>query len=303
MKIVLNTKGVSKRFKSVEALRDVSIDVSPGERVALLGHNGAGKTTLLRIILGFLRMDAGTVEIAGHTPGSASARRLISYLPENVAFPKMLTGREIVSYYTKLKGLPASEIMPALEKVDLADAADRRCGTYSKGMRQRLGLAQALVGEPSLLLLDEPTTGLDPISRQHFYDLVSDLASRGSAVLLSSHGLSELEAKTDRVAILRKGQLVANAPLAELQHTANLPIRIRVQSTAASVERVHDQFGGKRINGATVEFDCAQPEKMDRLSAISQLGTAVTDVEVSPPSLDEIYRYFSTSENGKEVEQ
>ncbi|MGI9401761.1 MAG: ATP-binding cassette domain-containing protein [Rhizobiaceae bacterium] len=303
MKTVLNTKGVSKRFKSVEALRSISIDVSPGERVALLGHNGAGKTTLLRIILGFLRMDAGTVEIAGHAPGSASARRLISYLPENVAFPKMLTGREIVSYYTKLKGLPASEIMPALEKVDLADAADRRCGTYSKGMRQRLGLAQALVGEPNLLLLDEPTTGLDPISRQHFYELVSDLASRGSAVLLSSHGLSELEAKTDRVAILRKGQLVANAPLAELQNTANLPIRIRVQSTADSVERVHDQFGGKRINGATVEFDCAQPEKMDRLSAISQLGTAVTDVEVSPPSLDEIYRYFSTSENGKEVEK
>lgn len=299
MNMVLHIKGVSKRFKSVDAVDNVSINVSAGERVALLGHNGAGKTTLFRIILGFLRADNGSVTINGNAPGSASARRLVSYLPESVAFPKMLTGREIVSYYAKLKGAGSAEVMPALENVDLAEVADRRCGTYSKGMRQRLGLAQALVGEPKLLLLDEPTTGLDPISRQHFYSLISDIAAKGSAVLLSSHGLSELEAKTDRVAILRRGELVANAPLAELQHSANLPIRIRIQSTSENVERVHDRFGGKRINGAVVEFDCAQPEKMERLSAISQLGRAVTDVDVSPPSLDEIYRYFSVHDDAK----
>ncbi|MRG73944.1 ATP-binding cassette domain-containing protein [Alphaproteobacteria bacterium HT1-32] len=297
MTMILRTTGISKQFGSVQALRDVSLDVAPGERVALLGHNGAGKTTLFRIVLGFIRADAGTADVNGHPPGSPSARRYVSYLPENVAFPKMLTGREVVSYYAKLKSADNAEVAAALEKVDLVDAADRRCGTYSKGMRQRLGLAQALVGKPKLLLLDEPTSGLDPLSRQRFYDLVSDIANAGAAVLLSSHGLSELEAKTDRVAILRRGELVANAPLAELQRSANLPVRIRIRSNLRDVEAVHRALGGDRVNGLSVELSCLQPDKMARLSEISALGDAVNDVDVSPPNLDEIYRYFLTADD------
>tara|TARA_R110000787_G_scaffold262422_7_gene367991 strand:- start:2220 stop:3131 length:912 start_codon:yes stop_codon:yes gene_type:complete len=300
MNMILRAAGVSKQFGSVQALRDVSLDVAPGERVALLGHNGAGKTTLFRIIMGFIPADAGQVSVNGHLPGSTLARQHISYLPENVVFPKMLTGREIVSYYAKLKSADKAEVDIALEKVELVDAADRRCGTYSKGMRQRLGLAQALVGMPKLLLLDEPTSGLDPLSRQRFYDLVSDIANAGAAVLLSSHGLSELEAKTDRVAILRRGALVANAPLAELQRSANLPVRIRIRSNPRDVEAVHQAFGGDRVNGLSVEFSCLQPDKMARLSAISALGDAVNDVDVSPPNLDEIYRYFLTTDETAE---
>lgn len=299
MNKMLHLQNVSKRFKTIEALKTVCLDVTPGERVALLGHNGAGKTTLFRAILGFLKPDTGHISIDGHAPGSTQARRNVSYLPENVAFPKMLTGREIVTYYAKLKAADRSQVMQSLEQVDLADAADQRCGTYSKGMRQRLGLAQALVGTPKLLLLDEPTSGLDPLSRQRFYALISEIASKGAAVLLSSHGLSELEAKTDRVAILRKGELVANAPLTDLKRLANLPIRIRIRSNGDNVDSVHRQFGGQRINGLSVEFDCAQPDKMARLAAISQLGDAVNDVEVSPPSLDEIYRYYSTLGNAE----
>lgn len=299
MNKMLHLQDVSKRFKTIEALKTVCLDVTPGERVALLGHNGAGKTTLFRAILGFLKPDAGHISIDGYAPGSTQARRNVSYLPENVAFPKMLTGREIVTYYARLKAADISHVMQSLEQVDLADAADQRCGTYSKGMRQRLGLAQALVGTPKLLLLDEPTSGLDPLSRQRFYALISEIASKGAAVLLSSHGLSELEAKTDRVAILRKGELVANAPLETLKQSANLPIRIRVRSNGTDVDSVHRQFGGQRINGLSVEFDCAQPDKMARLADISQLGAAVNDVEVSPPSLDEIYRYYSTRGNAE----
>jgi Cu-processing system ATP-binding protein len=299
MIMVLHTNNVSKRFKDVEALKGVSLDVAAGEKVALLGHNGAGKTTLFRIILGFLRTDGGSVSIAGEVPGSRLARRDVSYLPESVAFPKMLSGREIVSFYAKLKSASPDEVDSALEKVDLTDAADRPCGEYSKGMRQRLGLAQAIVGSPKLLLLDEPTSGLDPISRQRFYTLIADIADKGTAVLLSSHGLSELELKTDRVAILRKGELVANGSMAELQKSANLPIRIRVRSNASDVESVHKRLGGVRINGMAVEFDCARPDKMGRLSAISQLGTAVSDVEISSPSLDDLYRYFSTERADK----
>src|SRR5690606_13764887 len=136
------------------------------------GHNGAGKTTLFRIVLGFIKPTSGTLSIAGHAPGSDAARRVVSYLPEQVAFPKMLTGREIVRFYASLKGAASDAVQDVLKKVDLVEAADRRVETYSKGMRQRLGLAQALVGRPGLLLLDEPTSGLDPISRQHFYELI-----------------------------------------------------------------------------------------------------------------------------------
>jgi len=290
------TKAVTKKFKSVVALNEVSISIAPGEVVALLGHNGAGKTTLFRIALGFLPVDGGSVEILEHQPGSREARKAISYLPESVAFPKMLTGWEVVSYYATLKNAPVADVKSALENVDLADAANHRCGTYSKGMRQRLGLAQALVGNPKLMLLDEPTSGLDPISRQNFYEIISEISSRGTAVLLSSHSLSELEAKTDRVAILRQGELVADAPFAQLQKTANLPIRIRVSSTPDNVKNVHNRLGGQRLNGTLVEFTCAQSAKMQKLAAISDLGDGVLDVELSQPSLDEIYRHFSAQE-------
>lgn len=293
MSAILQANDISKSFKSVQALDGVSLAVNPGERVALLGHNGAGKTTLFRVALGFLAADSGSLKVCGHEPGSREARRAISYLPESVVFPKMLTGREIVTYYANLKNASSQDVGKALEQVELSDAADRRCGTYSKGMRQRLGLAQALVGKPKLLLLDEPTSGLDPLSRQHFYEVIAEIAGTGTAVLLSSHGLSELEARTDRVAILRKGALVADAPIRDLQAAANLPIRFRVTSTPDAVETVHAKFGGHRLNGASVEFLCEHPSKMQRLNSLSKMGDAVRDVELLPPTLDEIYRYFS----------
>jgi len=293
MSEIIKANNISMKFKAVDALTNVSIDVAPGEQVALLGHNGAGKTTLFRIILGFIRPTAGSISIAGFEPGSDGARRTVSYLPEQVAFPKMLTGREVVRFYAKLKGAALEDVQSVLDKVELVEAADRRVDTYSKGMRQRLGLAQALVGKPDLLLLDEPTSGLDPLSRQHFYELIADVARQGGAVLLSSHGLSELEAKTDRVAILRKGQLVANGPLADLQHEANLPIRIRVRAAPDAVEKVHAEIGGGRINCASLELYCAKGDKMRILSKISGLGAQVEDVDVAAPTLDEVYRYFS----------
>ncbi len=291
---IFEAQGACRSFGRLRALDDVTLSVSAGERVALLGHNGAGKTTLFRLTLGFLPLDAGALRIDGHAPGSRGARRAVSYLPENVAFPKALTGREIVAFYARLKGVDPAEAAGTLDKVGLSDAADRRAGTYSKGMRQRLGLAQALIGRPRLLLLDEPTSGLDPVSRHHFYELIDEVAARGAAVLLSSHGLSEVEAKTDRVAILRNGRLVADAPLAELQRRAALPIRIRVRARHDAADSVQRRLGGTRVNGRSVELTCAMGDKMARLAAIHELGGDVDDIEVSPPSLDEIYRHYSS---------
>ena len=301
MNASVDIRSVSKSFGDVHALDGVSLAIAPGETLALLGHNGAGKTTLFRILLGFIEPNSGEALIDGLKAGCRQARRLISYLPENVAFPKTLTGREVVAFYAQLKGAAASEANAALEQVGLGEAASRRCGTYSKGMRQRLGLAQAIVGNPRILLLDEPTSGLDPLSRNDFYQLIAGLAEQGTSVLLSSHGLSELEARASRVAILRQGHLVADGPLAMLQRDARLPIRIRVKTKPADAETLHREFGGRRINGASVEVTCEPDEKMAILAALHQRPGAIADIEVIPPSLDEVYRHYSRANPDKEA--
>lgn len=292
---LLHINGVSRSFRKVRAIDDVTLTVAPGERLALLGHNGAGKTTLFRLVLGFIKPDSGDIGIGGEQPGSKAARSVVSYLPENVSFPKLLTGREILTYYLRLKNVPVDRADDLLERVGLADAADRHAGNYSKGMRQRLGLAQALAGRPHLMLLDEPTSGLDPLSRQHFYALVDEIAAAGSAVVLSSHGLSELEARTDRVVILKAGRIAADASLGELQAISKAPLRIRVKVQPENVDEVSEELGGRRLNGQSVELLCPVSEKMNRLAAISSLGALITDFEVSQPSLDDIYRQYSAT--------
>jgi Cu-processing system ATP-binding protein len=295
---LLTLSGVTKRFGSIGALTGLTLAVAPGERVALLGHNGAGKTTLLRLVLGFIQPDAGSIRIAGNAPDSVAARRIVAYLPENVAFPKALTGAELIGFYARLKGAGRAAAMAALDRVGLTEAAARAVGTYSKGMRQRLGLAQALLGSPRLMLLDEPTSGLDPLSRHDFYALVEEVSAAGTAVLLSSHSLSEIEARTDRVAILRDGRLVADATLAQLQSQAALPVRIRVRALPETIDEVTARLGGRRVNGQAIELVFTQPEKMRTIAAISALGPLVTDFEVAQPSLDDIYAHFSRAGDG-----
>src|SRR5262245_20515129 len=155
---------VTKEYGRIKAVRGASFELGQGELVALIGHNGAGKTTLMKLMLGLIRPTGGSIEVLGDNPaaGEFAGRRLLGYLPENVSFDSALTGRETQTFYARLKREPAARALELLETVGLGAAARRRVGTYSKGMRQRLGLAQALIGHPKVLLLDEPTTGLDP---------------------------------------------------------------------------------------------------------------------------------------------
>ncbi|MXN63926.1 ATP-binding cassette domain-containing protein [Stappia sp. GBMRC 2046] len=290
---VLSIKNLTKRFGRQTAVDGVSFHIEPGERAALIGHNGAGKTTLIKSILGFLTPEEGSISVLGNAPGSNAARRSVAYLPEAVAFQKALTGVEILTFFSRLKGEDPKTVPGLLEKVGLSEAGRRRVGTYSKGMRQRLGLAQALIGEPSLVLLDEPTSGLDPVSRQDFYMLVEEVAARGAAVLLSSHALSEVEAKTDRVLIMAHGKLVADDTLASLRRAARLPIRLRVQGADVAADEIAARLGGMRVNCRSVEIFCDADEKLAHLAAISALGSLVEDVEVTLPSLDDVYRHFT----------
>ena len=289
----LTLSTITKAFGAVAALTDVSFTVAPGERVALLGHNGAGKSTLMKIVLGLLQADRGAITVLGSAPGSNAARTGTAYLPENVAFHPSLTGLEQLRYYLRLRGENPATAIDLLERVGLQDSAQRRIGTYSKGMRQRVGLAQALIGTPRLLVLDEPTSGLDPVSRREFYAILEGLAQDGVAILLSSHALTEVEAKTDRIVILRDGRLVADDTLSALRRKAALPIRLQVVARPGSADEVAAKLAGGRHNGVMVDLLCQHDDKLARLGDITALGAMVEDVEVLPPSLEDIYSHFS----------
>ncbi|MFV0361371.1 ABC transporter ATP-binding protein [Tropicimonas sp.] len=290
---ILIVERLGKLRARVPVLSDVTLAVAAGQRVALLGHNGAGKSTLMKIALGLTPASSGSIRIAGAAPGSAAARRATAFLPEAVSFHPKLTGREQLAFFARLAGTGTAPVPALLERVGLARAADRRVGTYSKGMRQRLGLAQVLLGRPTLALLDEPTSGLDPASRQELYAIIDEMAAQGTAVLIASHALTEVEARTDRIAILRQGRLVADDTLRNLSRKAGLPTRLRIVAREGQAERLASETGGVRINGASVEIDCAPDAKMEALRRLAAMGEQIEDIEMTPPRLEDLYRHYS----------
>jgi Cu-processing system ATP-binding protein len=297
---------VTKRYGTIEAVRDVSFELPAAETIALVGHNGAGKTTLLKLMLGLAHPSAGTIRVLGENPagGEFAARRRLGYLPENVAFNPALTGREILSFYARLKREPVATTLALLDRVGLGAAAARRVGTYSKGMRQRLGLAQALIGEPQVMLLDEPTTGLDPALRLGFYDIVQTLRDRGATVVLSSHALTELEERADRVVIMNRGIMVANGSINDLRRIARLPTRIRLTVADGKAGATRDWIGPvdnwRQINGHVIELDAAPERKIALLRRATQDGAPVENVDVVPPTLDELYAHFLNAQEAAE---
>jgi len=217
-------RGVSKRFgrrgSGVQALRDVTLAVAPGEIYGLLGRNGAGKTTLVKVLLDIVRADGGEALLGGRPSRSASARRDVGYLPEDHHFPEYQTGESALRFHAALSRCPApaagKSFADLLGWVGLGGAARRKVRGYSKGMKQRLGLAAALVGDPRILFLDEPTDGVDPVGRAQFRDLILEMKKEGRTIFLNSHLLSEIERVCDRVGILREGRLVKEGSLESL---------------------------------------------------------------------------------------
>ena len=303
-KNIIKLQSVNKQYGSETVLRNVDFDVQAGECIVLVGHNGAGKTTLMKLMLGLTRPTSGTVEVLKGNPADSSAvaqRLALGYLPESVAFYEAMTGREVLSFYADLKGASPRDCTDLLELVGLSDAAKRKVGTYSKGMRQRLGLAQAMLGDPQLLFLDEPTTGLDPILRQHFYELIDKLHNEGVTSIISSHALNEVEARASRFVIMKAGLIVAGGTLDELYHQAALPIRmqVNVQPGQASVvaERLGSDVNIGNVNNQSLSLSCLKEEKMPLIRHISGLGEVVHDLQIMPPRLDEVYSHFMSGES------
>ena len=230
----LAVEGLRKAYGPVDALKGVSLHVDRGELVGLLGPNGAGKSTLVKIACGLVRPSAGSAWIGGAPAGSPAAHRGLGYLAELFRFPDWLSADELLRFHQRLAGSDggAAERARLLDEVGLAEAADRRVGAMSKGMQQRLGLAQAMVGDPRILLLDEPTSALDPAGRRTVRRLLEALRERGVAVLLNSHLLSEVELVCDRVAIIARGEVVAAGTPDELSHAGGVEV-----DTAAGVRR------------------------------------------------------------------
>jgi Cu-processing system ATP-binding protein len=291
--------GVSKSYGRLSAVIAVDLGFAAGECIALVGHNGAGKTTLIKLMLGLIRPTSGRVSVLGEDPAggaAARARRDVGYLPENISLHPSLTGAETLAFYARLKRQPIARNAELLDRVGIADAARRRVGTYSKGMRQRLGLAQALLGAPKILLLDEPTAGLDPALRKSFYEIVRALRDGGATILLSSHALAELEGQVDRVVIMNGGRKVADGTLGELRRLAQRPVTIRLTLPADEVERlpavVSPATAWRRVSAGAIEMDCAVDAKAEVVRQLGALAARFDDVEILVPSLDDMYAHF-----------
>ncbi len=288
---------VTKSYGDFHAIKDATFQLNAGENIALVGHNGAGKTTMIKLMLGLIRPTSGHVRVLGEEPaaGAFAARVRLGYLPEHVSFNLALTGMETLAFYARLKNVASGELAGLLERVGLSHAAKRRVGTYSKGMRQRLGLAQALLGNPSVLLLDEPTTGLDPALRQSFYDVLEHLRQDGATILMSSHALTELESKVGRVIIANQGQIIADGSIDALRRISKLPLRIRVQSDAAPVlpEKIGQSIlRWRQSNAGAFEVEAPAEDEMELIRGLVAANDDLTELDVIPPTLDELYAHF-----------
>ena len=288
---------VTRRYGRVTAVEEVTLSLNPGEVVALVGHNGAGKTTLIKLILGLIAPTSGTVSVLGADPsgaGGAASRRRLGFLPENVAFHGAMTGRELMNFYARLKGEPRARNAELLERVGLAAAADRRVATYSKGMRQRLGLAQALIGAPELMLFDEPTSGLDPASRAEVYETITSLKGEGATILVSTHALREIEGPADRVAVMHQSRLIACGSLADIRREAapeaTLLLKVRPCSTAQVLKRLPGDVRCVARTEDTLTLALPPEAKLPVLRQVGEMSDLVHDVETRTPGLEDIYR-------------
>ncbi|QID19905.1 ABC transporter ATP-binding protein [Nitrogeniibacter mangrovi] len=298
---MIEARGVVRHFGKVQAVNGVDLCVGRGELFGLIGHNGAGKSTMFKMMLGLLAPTAGEIRIDG-VPVSGrhfrEVRRRIGYLPENVVLYDNLTALETLHFFARLKRADASEAPALLERVGLGHAARRRVREFSKGMRQRLGFAQALLGRPQLLFLDEPTSGLDPEAIRDFYAVLRGLKAEGVTMILTSHILAEIQERVDRLAIMAKGRVQATGTVQALREQMDLPLWFEVRVADWDFEAVRAALGHLPVSaiearGDHVAVQCQREAKMAVIAALAALGSRVLDLTVREPSLEDVFFGFS----------
>ncbi len=289
----LEAQALRKQYGRKTAVADLTLSVAQGEVFGFLGPNGAGKTTSMKMLLGLVRPTSGGGRLLGAPLGEPRARRRIGYLPEHFAFHEWLGGRELLRFHGRLLGLRgkalAGHVDELLRRVELADAGERCLREYSKGMRQRIGLAQALLGAPELVFLDEPTSGLDPLGRLLVRDVIRELKARGTTVFLNSHLLSEVEVTCHRVAFVREGRVVREMRLGVAER--DLEVELRVDRVPPGLVTGLPAFGRDvREEGACL---CLRVEDESALPALSRWlaaqGVGLYHLGARRRSLEEIF--------------
>jgi ABC-2 type transport system ATP-binding protein len=290
----VEARGLVKRYGDVLAVDRVDLTVNAGDVFGYLGPNGAGKTTSLRILLGLIRPSQGDARLFGRDPIREGARALdgVAGFVEAPRFYPYLTGRRNLELCAAFDGGDApARIEESLRLVELTDRARHKYGGYSHGMKQRLGIAGALLRNPRLLILDEPTTGLDPAGMRDMRALVRRLAGEGITVLLSSHLLTEVEELCDRLAIIRSGRIVYEGSLAELKQTASSSYRLRTTDNARAVEVARAQRGIERVErrGAEIAFEAPEAAVADLSVALVGAGAAIVALTPTAATLEELF--------------
>ncbi len=294
---VVEIKGVVKRYGATSVVRGIGFSCREGEMVGLAGHNGAGKSTLFKMMLGIIAADEGDILLFGEpVRGSRfrEVRRAIGYLPEHVALYDNLSGLETLRFFARLKSADPSRCKSLLERVGLGEAMHRAVREYSKGMRQRLGFAQALLGEPRLLLLDEPTNGLDPEAIHGFYNVLQQLRNDGTTIILSSHLLAEIQSRVDRLVIMASGKLVAEGTVTALATASGLPARLAVTPREGARDRVRGAllaagFLPQDTPDGLVQAAVTLSQRMTLLRVLAALSDELLEYTLTEPTLEDVF--------------
>lgn len=290
----VRARALHKRYGRHVALTGLDLDVGPGQVVGLLGPNGAGKTTTVKILTGLVRATGGTAELFGAPVSDPAARRRLGYLPEHFRFPGWLSGIELLRFHARMAGRDPrrdeDRLRGLLALVGLSGRGDERIRGYSKGMTQRLGLAQALVGEPDLVLLDEPTSAMDPLGRREIRELIRGLSAAGTAVLLNSHLLSEVELVCDHVVVMDRGRVLRSGTMDEVR-SASLEVRVQVDGVD---QRIRDVAAGHGTVIAADEHELllgvTDPDVVPRLAAdLVQAGARLRALVPLQRSLEDVF--------------
>ena len=289
----IETFGLRKLFEGRVAVADLSLEVRRGEVFGFLGPNGGGKTTSIKMLLGLVAPTAGTASVLGKPVGNVQTRAKVGFLPEHFRFHEWLTGREMLQFHGRLYRIPPrllkARIQELLIRVDLLEAADRKIRGYSKGMMQRIGLAQALLNRPDLVFLDEPTSGLDPLGRLLVRNLIEELRQQGTTIFLNSHLLGEVEISCDRVAFVKDGQIVREADLKD--QSSSLDVEIRMTPITSALLNSMGAFGSEVYSkDSIVRLRIPDDEKLPVITQwLVGQGVKVYEIRTSKKSLETLF--------------
>ncbi len=300
----ISTANLRKEYGQTVAVQDLTLTVPAGEVFGFLGPNGAGKSTTIKMLMGLVTPTAGQVSVLGQSPGRPAARAKTGFLPEHFRFHEWLKAKEFLTVHGKLYGLAAetlkTQVPRLLEMVSLQDSADTRLSNFSKGMLQRIGLAQAMLNNPALVFLDEPTSGLDPLGRRLVRDVIHRLKEEGTTIFLNSHLLSEVEKTCDRVAFIKKGRVIRTDRMSDLLNRAT-EVHLRVDAAPPALAEGLQKLGRQvQVNGNRVSLLVDSPEIVPEIARLTmQLGLKLYELQPGQTSLEEIFvRIIETEAEG-----